>query len=135
MRTVTAFGLAALLLGGAIFMLTESEAKADPATAAKGDAVKGNQVYTLYCLPCHGEKGDGKGPVGITLQPPPRDFIKGEFKYASTDQELFEVITGGAAARGGSPLMTPWNGILSEEDRWNVLRFIRSLKGKTASAQ
>jgi mono/diheme cytochrome c family protein len=134
MRTITALGLTALLLGGAISMLAESDAKAE-AVASKGDAVKGKQVYTLFCVPCHGDQGDGKGPVGITLQPPPRDFIKGEFKYASTDQELFDVITGGAAARGGSPLMTPWNGIISEDDRWNVLRYIRSLKGTTASAQ
>ncbi len=141
MRTVTTFGLAALLLGGAAFVLTESAANADAAAGEKvasvatGDPVKGKQVYNLYCLPCHGDKGDGKGPVGVTLQPPPRDFVKGEFKYASSDQELFDGITGGAAARGGSPLMTPWGAILSEDDRWNVLRFIRSLKGTAVSAQ
>lgn len=35
---------------------------------------RGREQYTLYCRPCHGDKGDGRGPAGIGLRPPPRDF-------------------------------------------------------------
>ena len=38
-----------------------------PAFAAdfelKGDAVKGETHYKTLCVSCHGEKGDGNGPL------------------------------------------------------------------------
>jgi|COG998Drversion2_1049125.scaffolds.fasta_scaffold188165_2 mono/diheme cytochrome c family protein len=94
------------------------------------DMEKGKLIFTMYCLTCHGPEGDGKGPVGLTLDPPPRDFTKAEFKYcgACTDADVFEVITNGAAAQGGSPNMAPWGAVLPEEDRWAVLKYIKSFK-------
>jgi mono/diheme cytochrome c family protein len=89
---------------------------------------KAKQVYDVYCQACHGPNGDGKGPVGVALQPPPRDFTKAEFKFGGTDQDLFEVITNGAATKGGSPLMAPWGAVIPEGDRHALVRFIRSLK-------
>lgn len=98
------------------------------AIAQDDDLRKGQQVFTTYCATCHGEKGDGQGPVGKTLDPPPRDFTKGEFKYGGTDQDLFDVISNGAASKGGSPLMAPWGAVIPEADRWAVVKFVRSLK-------
>ena len=86
------------------------------------------------CASCHGTSGKGDGPVGAALQPPPRDFSTGDFKYDAdkdgtpgTDADLKGVITQGAAAFGGSPLMAPWP-TLSEDDVANVIAHIRSLK-------
>ena len=98
------------------------------AQADSADAARGEQVYKLYCVTCHGEKGDGEGPVGKTLDPHPRDFTKGDFKYGGTDQDIFDVITNGAAAKGGSPLMAPWGAVVPEADRWAIVKHIRSLK-------
>ena len=98
------------------------------AQADSADAAKGAQVYQLYCVTCHGVKGDGQGPVGKALDPAPRDFTTGDFKYGGTDQDLFDVITNGAAAKGGSPLMAPWGAVISEADRWAIVKHIRSLK-------
>jgi mono/diheme cytochrome c family protein len=97
---------------------------ADPAI----EIDKGKQVYSVYCITCHGPLGDGQGPVGKTLDPPPRDFTKGEFKYGGTDQDLFDVMTNGAASKGGSPLMAPWGAVIPEADRWALVKYIRSLK-------
>ncbi len=44
----------------------------------------GRQVYTNQCAGCHGTTGDGKGPAGAHLNPPPRDYRNGVFKFAST---------------------------------------------------
>ena len=96
--------------------------------AVGGDPVRGKQVYDMFCLPCHGDKGDGKGPVGVTLQPPPRDFTVGKFLYGTTDQDLFDTMTNGAVVKGGSELMGEWKLIIPESDRWAVIAFIRSLK-------
>jgi mono/diheme cytochrome c family protein len=121
MRLCLALLAATLIVGDA------SGALADPAVE-QGDPEKGKQVFMIYCVTCHGEHGDGKGPVGKTLQPPPRDFTVGKFLYGGTDQAIFEVITNGAASKGGSPLMAPWGAVITEQDRWNLVAFVRSLK-------
>lgn len=103
-------------------------AAADEAAEMAKQIEKGKQSYTLYCVTCHGANGDGKGPVGASLNPAPRDFTKGEFKYGATDQDIFDVMSNGAASKGGSPLMAPWGAVIPEADRWALVHYIRSLK-------
>ena len=104
-----------------------------PGTAL-GDAEAGKAVYMTNCLTCHGPTGKGDGPVGQAITPRPRDFSVGDFKFDTdndgtpgTDADLNNVITKGAAAFGGSPLMAPW-GHLPDKDRENLIAYIRSLK-------
>ena len=109
-----------LLAVGTIVAVAATNSRADD-TGAQG-------IFMTYCSTCHGPTGDGQGPVGKVLDPPPRDFTKGDFKYGGTDQDIFDVISDGAAARGGSPLMAPWGSVIPEADRWALVKFIRSLK-------
>lgn len=44
----------------------------------------GSDVYRKSCLNCHGITGNGRGPAGPFLNPLPRDFRRGEFKFVST---------------------------------------------------
>jgi mono/diheme cytochrome c family protein len=44
----------------------------------------GHEVYTRQCAGCHGTTGDGRGPAGAFLNPPPRDYRNGVFKFTST---------------------------------------------------
>jgi len=44
----------------------------------------GHRVYVRQCAGCHGTTGDGKGPAGAFLNPPPRDYRNGVFKFTST---------------------------------------------------
>lgn len=101
---------------------------------AAADAAAGKATFEANCASCHGMTGKGDGPVGAALQPPPRDFSKGDFKFDGNgdgklgeDADLTAVITQGAAAFGGSPLMAPWP-TLSDEDVTSVVIFIRTLK-------
>jgi mono/diheme cytochrome c family protein len=103
------------------------------AAYAAGDAAKGKVIFTTNCASCHGENGKGDGPVGAALTPRPRDFTKGEFKFDAakdgkpgSDAALTNVIKNGAAAYGGSPLMAPWGGTLSDADIQNVIAYIRT---------
>jgi len=108
-----------------------------PSAALAADLAKGKETFKMICATCHGEGGKGDGPGGQGIQPPPRDFTKGDFKFdankngkAGEDADLKLVISKGAAEFGGSPLMTPWAGALSDTDIDNVIAVIRSLKGK-----
>ncbi len=105
-----------------------------PSAGLAADAAAGKTTFETNCASCHGTTGKGDGPVGAALQPPPRDLSKGDFKFdtdkdgtAGSDADLAGVITQGAAAFGGSPLMAPWP-TLSEADVANVIAHIRSLK-------
>jgi len=41
-------------------------------------------VYRKHCVACHGVSGDGLGPAAMLLEPYPRDFRRGTFKFKST---------------------------------------------------
>lgn len=41
-------------------------------------------LYREHCVQCHGISGDGHGPTAAFLNPPPRDFRLGKFKFKST---------------------------------------------------
>lgn len=45
---------------------------------------KGEGLYRQHCVHCHGINGDGKGPTAAFLNPYPRDFTMGKFKFNST---------------------------------------------------
>ncbi|MCG8584912.1 MAG: cytochrome c [Pirellulales bacterium] len=42
-------------------------------------------LYRQHCVHCHGVTGGGDGPTARTLNPYPRDFRYGVFKFKSTD--------------------------------------------------
>jgi mono/diheme cytochrome c family protein len=46
---------------------------------------KGSQHYRLHCMHCHGVTGDGRGPTGPWINPHPRDYRQGLFKFISSD--------------------------------------------------
>ncbi len=119
------------LMTGLALVLSSGIASA----AFAGDAVAGKAVYTGKgtCWTCHGQAGKGDGPAGKALNPAPRDFSVGDFKYdadkngkVGEDADLKLVITKGARAFGGSPLMVPW-GHLSAKEVDDVIAFVRSL--------
>lgn len=45
---------------------------------------RGRNLYMTHCLHCHGVAGDGNGPTARFLNPRPRDYRQGIFKFKST---------------------------------------------------
>ncbi len=87
---------------------------------------KGQKVYKSLCASCHGDKGAGNPVMLKTLNPPPADLTSLAVQQ-QTDGEIFWKITEG---RG---VMASYKNMLSEEDRWAVVKYIRQL-GKTQTA-
>ena len=47
---------------------------------------RGSILYRVHCLHCHGVTGDGRGPTARWINPHPRDYRQGLFKFQSVDQ-------------------------------------------------
>ncbi len=105
-----------------------------PDSALAAEAAAGKALFEANCASCHGTSGKGDGPVGAALNPPPRDFSVGAFKFDANgdgkpgdDADLTLVIQKGAMAYGGSALMAPWP-TLTEAQIGDVIAYIRTLK-------
>lgn len=81
---------------------------------------RGKEAYGFYCGMCHGPRADGHGTVGQSFHPLPSDLRSREVQQLS-DGEIFGIITFGS--RRSPPLAHT----VSEEDRWAIIRFLRSL--------
>ncbi len=44
----------------------------------------GSKLYRAQCLDCHGKEGNGLGKSSFLLNPTPRDYRQGKFKFIST---------------------------------------------------
>jgi mono/diheme cytochrome c family protein len=44
----------------------------------------GSRLYRVHCLHCHGVSGNGRGPTAPWVNPHPRDYRLGKFKFTST---------------------------------------------------
>jgi mono/diheme cytochrome c family protein len=107
---------------------------ANPPSAEMIEA--GKRVYFTKCVWCHGVDGAGDGPAADRLWPRPRNFNQGTFKIRHTasgelplfdatkpvagQNDLFETVTHGLPGSA----MPPWDGILTEEQRIQVLSFV-----------
>ena len=111
-----------------------------PSRAAQNyDPTNAQRLYTVNCQVCHGVSLQGDGPIRpfMTRGPFPAD-LTATVTVQATDGELFGFISGGgrqglsAISRGrasGSP-MPPFNRLLTEEDRWALVLYLRSRIGR-----
>jgi len=99
--------------------------KTNPTPDAKAE---GEKLFKAQCVSCHGDKGDGDSAIGKALNPPAGDLTAAAFHAAGKDDYIFWRITvGGAGGPQGSG-MTPFKDTLNEEQRWQVVAYVRSLK-------
>lgn len=89
---------------------------------AKGDAKAGKKIYDQNCALCHGAKGKGDGVGAAALNPKPRNFVEGKFKYGSKDADLAKLI------KNGKGTMPPWKAVLNDKQVDDVVSYIRTLK-------
>jgi mono/diheme cytochrome c family protein len=105
------------------------------APSALADAAAGKDLFIkTNCNSCHGLAGAGDGPLAAVLNPPPRNFTVGDFKFdangdgtVGTDEDLLLVIKNGAQKYGGNAMMAP-NPTLSDDQIKTLITFVRSVK-------
>jgi copper transport protein len=101
----------------------------NPIPADAASISQGERLYEQNCLPCHGPQGKGDGPVGRTLNPRPSDLSQHTLPGLHPDGQLFEWISKGYP---GS-VMPAFEGTLTEEQRWHLVNYIRTLSESTLS--
>lgn len=87
----------------------------------RGNPKEGHAVYGQYCLRCHGETLDGKGPEAQYLIVQPANF-QSQSLLAKADWELLITMSNGI-------LFTPMHGFrgtLTDKQMLDVLSYIRS---------
>lgn len=85
------------------------------------NAAAGRLVYAKRCWMCHGDAGQGEGPDAVDFVPPAADFTVEEFDTMA-DYELMWKISEGI----GNTAMPMWRLLLSEEERWNAIAYIKA---------
>jgi mono/diheme cytochrome c family protein len=89
---------------------------------AKTDAAIGKALYSKHCKSCHGAEGYGDGTKAADMKGDLGDFSSAEFQKQS-DGALFYKTTIG---RDDMPEFT--KKLPSDEDRWLVVNYMRTLK-------
>ncbi len=114
----------AVILGFGIYSCSSSYSGSDVVSVARGKA-----VFHEACAPCHGDNGDGQGPVSVSLRTKPRDFKTGTFRFRSTtygelptNYDILRIINSGIYHSA-----MPSFAQMSVADQYSVVEYIKTL--------
>ncbi|KAF0096267.1 MAG: hypothetical protein E1N59_234 [Puniceicoccaceae bacterium 5H] len=82
---------------------------------------RGEELYHIHCVVCHGPAGYGDGIVVRRGFPQAPNYHTDRLRTVP-DGYIFDVITRGYGA------MLPYSGRVSPEERWQIVTFIRALQ-------
>ena len=111
----------------------------NPLEVTEQAASAGRTIFLSYCASCHGQKADGKGALAPNLVPAPRNLVAitswGEKPFIEylADGRVYDSITNGVPGTS----MQPWIGVLTNEQRWQAICFLRfeaAREGKARTA-
>lgn len=93
----------------------------NPVPPSADSLARGEKLYVKFCSKCHGMTGNGAGPSAHGFSTDPRQLWTWYQADESADPYLFWFITNGRSD------MPPWGVILSEEQRWDLVNYIKTL--------
>jgi mono/diheme cytochrome c family protein len=96
-----------------------TEALPVPLTRALLD--RGRERFDIYCSPCHGRTGDGRGIVVLRGFLPPPSLHEARLRTAPVGH-LFAVMSSGLGA------MPSYAGQVRASDRWAIAAYVRALQ-------
>ena len=118
------------------FDLERLAAAAGPVASDERGNARG--LYRTHCVNCHGITGDGVGPTATFINPYPRDFRRGLYKFKSTpkgekptDEDLRLIIVNGIPGTA-----MPAYQALPDRDVLALVQYVRYLEpaGRSGAA-
>jgi len=86
---------------------------------------EGKRLFVHYCATCHGDSGKGDGQNAYNLDPAPPDF--GTSLKQHPQSYWRQIMEGGSAAVGRSPLCPPWGRSLSRAEIDAIMEYLQAL--------
>jgi mono/diheme cytochrome c family protein len=108
--------------------MVAAERLKNPVPMSKASVERGKVLYGYFCVPCHGAGGKGDGPVAPVFVPPPP--LDGVAQKGRPDGFIYATIRQGSL----SQLMPAYGYRMSEQERWDLVNYVRSLQGVVAHA-
>ncbi|HET9313612.1 MAG TPA: cytochrome c [Nitrospira sp.] len=107
-------------------VIDEARRWANPLQATEDNLEKGKAIFLgkAFCATCHGRDGRGLGDIQGLRGKLPRNFTDQAWQAARTDGELFWILKNGSPGTDMAPFIPL---VLTEEEAWQVLLFVRSL--------
>ena len=96
----------------------------NPVTPTADSQALAKARYGYDCAMCHGENGNGKGPVATDMNLPMKDFTDPATLKNVSDGTLFYIINNGQGKMPGE------DGRGKPDDMWNLVIYVRSLSKK-----
>jgi mono/diheme cytochrome c family protein len=130
MRTMKLFFVSSVLVLFSAALVAQPKPWVVPANfktmknpVAQGDASTkaGLAVFTKNCASCHGKTGLGDGVKARALKNFPGDFSKPDFQNLSDGEIFYKTKT-------GRDEMPKYEGKLTDDEIWNTVNFLRTLK-------
>ncbi len=82
----------------------------------------GQKKYETYCLVCHGDRGEGNGPVAPKMALKPPSLVADKIVNLA-DGGIFHIITDGQGVMSSYAYQ-----LVDENDRWAIVNYVRSLQ-------
>lgn len=110
---------------------------AGPVSTDENGVTRG--LYREHCAHCHGITGGGAGPTAVTLDPYPRDFRNGVFKFKSTtgksrpsDEDLLRILNEGVHGTA----MPSFKVAIDEDEKKALIDYVKylSIRGEVEIA-
>ncbi|MBK7177657.1 MAG: cytochrome c [Chloroflexi bacterium] len=97
----------------------------NPIAADDESLARGQEIFTKYCVVCHGESGMGDGPGAANLDPQPAPVA--HTSQMLGDDYLYWRISEGGAHDPFNSAMPAWQTAFEETARWDVINYVRAL--------
>lgn len=90
---------------------------------------KGEQLYNIYCIACHGPGGKGDGPIVKRGYFYPLDLTS-QGVQGRADGYIYAYIR-----YGGKVMMPSYRESINPEGAWNIVNYVRKLQGKLGNTE
>ena len=112
------------------FKIPPEEAKREnPVKPTESSIAQGKRLFTSQCAMCHGKDGDGKGDLADVMKLKLRDYRDPAALKEMSEGELFYILSHGKGQ------MPEQEGRLKDEQKWQLINYIRSLAKKETPAK